>query len=122
MILSEVLLELEMGLQDPALRRNAAELEGLLAQDFREFGSSGRVFSRDEIVQALGAETPVRFQMEEFAVEMVSAEVALVTYRARTERAGRPVVFSLRSSLWRWRESAWEMVFHQGTKIPAEGE
>jgi hypothetical protein len=48
--LEELLLKLEQRLMDSVFLKDRARVSELLAEDFREFGSSGRVWSRDEIL------------------------------------------------------------------------
>ena len=48
--LEELLVKLERRLMDPVFRKDRARVSALLAEDFREFGSSGCVWSRDDIL------------------------------------------------------------------------
>jgi hypothetical protein len=112
------LRKLEMDLLRPEVRRNPEMLASLLAEEFREFGSSGRIYTRDEIVNLLSAESPWTFCITDFSVMMLSAGAALVTYQASRQSESLPQASkSLRSSLWVLREDRWRMLFHQGTKI-----
>ena len=72
----------EEALLEPAVRRNRERVEKLLAEDFLEFGSSGRVWTRDQIFDLLATETYTPFTIEDFACVLLSEDVALVTYRA----------------------------------------
>ena len=49
---------LEESLLDPDIRKSTQLVE-LLADEFIEFGSSGRVYTRDDLVAVLQAESPV---------------------------------------------------------------
>lgn len=113
-----LLLELELRLMDPAFRKDRSEVSALLAEDFREFGSSGRVWSREAILDELATETAYAAPVvEDFALRILAPAIALVTYRTvRPDCA----VTSLRSSLWIDRTQGWQVLFHQGTKIPAQ--
>jgi hypothetical protein len=108
----KLLEDLERQLLVPQARKSELVFE-LLAEEFVEFGSSGRQFTKTQIVAALQAETPVQITAPEFKVQLLSLQVALVTYRA--QRHSDPPVNSLRSSIWLQREEQWQMVFHQGT-------
>jgi len=88
----------------------------LLAEDFREFGASGRVWSRAEILDVLAADVSGEITSEGFVCQQLSAEVALLTYTSTDEATGRR---ALRSSVWRLEAGEWRMVFHQGTVIPS---
>jgi hypothetical protein len=112
----EQIQALEERLLDRRVRASPSLLGELLADDFLEFGSSGRVWTRQEILAALRAEPAVRFTIRDFRVRRVARDAALATYRARAEpgSGGSPQA-SLRSSLWVWRVDRWQIVFHQGT-------
>ena len=114
---ADELLRLEMMLLDPDVRRDIKRVAALLAEDFVEFGSSGRVWTRDAILQLLASESYAQLILEDFACRMLSADVALVTYRSERSRldgGGLPAE-ALRSSLWVRRQGKWKMSFHQGT-------
>ena len=114
--LSFLLLRLEKQLIDPAFRRNREAVSGLLAADFREFGSSGREWGREAIVDLLATEdTYTAPEVEAFTMQRIGSGAALVTYR--TIRCD-PTTITLRSSLWIQREQGWQVLFHQGAKIP----
>lgn len=115
--IEELLWRLETDLLQPAIRRDPDALLGLLAEDFCEFGSSGRICSRDEIVTALQAESSRHFLVTDFSVKVVSEGIALATYRAHHSEQGNKGSISLRSSLWVLRDSRWQMLFHQGTRV-----
>jgi hypothetical protein len=110
------LRELEESLLRSDVRKSARLLE-LLDDAFIEHGSSGRVYTKRDLVDTLMAETPVVQTTSDFAVELLAPDVALVTYRIH--RHSSPPVHTLRSSVWRRREGRWTMVFHQGTVTAA---
>ena len=100
------------------------DLFELLADEFVEFGSSGRVFRREDIIAAIRNAPPpdsTRRTLHDFRVMELGPDVALVTYQAlRFEGPERREVRSLRSSLWkRTSGESWKMVFHQGTRTAA---
>ncbi len=86
-----------------------------LADDFVEFGSSGRIFTKLEIIQALHTESAVEFETSDFQVRFLSQHIALLTYVAH--RKGSRSSSSLRSSLWQQKDGRWQLVFHQGTPV-----
>src|SRR5262245_53040771 len=114
--LSEHLRNLEELLARPDIRRSPEELSRLLADDFREFGGSGRVFDKQQIIDTLQKQTLVELWLEDFQVMCLAPDIALVTYRGncRFPETGK-VSLSLRSSIWRKWNGRWEVVFHQGT-------
>jgi hypothetical protein len=64
--LEQEIRALEEKLLKPQVRRSRRELELLLADDFREFGSSGRAYGKREAVDHLQVQAEQRFVMEDF--------------------------------------------------------
>jgi len=112
--LEEELLGLEKRLLDPKERRERRALAELLDEDFVEHGSSGRVYTRAEIL-ALPMEPDRAFEFGPFRVKELAPGCALARYRVLSDG-----VWSLRCSVWRLREGRWQLVFHQGTACPGE--
>lgn len=110
---------LEERLLNPVVRRDRSAVASLLAPEFVEFGSSGRVFSRQQILDLLAGEEPYRIELTDFSARMLAPDLALVTWKSiRPEGPPSTGAASLRSSIWARREGRWQMVFHQGTRIP----
>ncbi|WP_315790045.1 DUF4440 domain-containing protein [Fischerella sp. JS2] len=116
----EILLrKLEERLLQPDVRRSALEVADLLADEFIEFGSSGRVFDKQQTIEHLQNE-PIepltQRSITEFNTSVLAAGVVLVTYRVvRYSTASEEHVYSLRSSVWKLINNQWKIVFHQGT-------
>jgi len=119
--IEEQLQQLEEVLLNPATRTSSSALEALLAEDFCEFGSSGSIFNKQQVVEALQGESPGEYSIADFHVRLVAHDVALAIYKA-TLRLGAESTTrtSLRSSLWVMRDGRWKMLFHQGTRIPSD--
>lgn len=110
---------LEEQLLQSDVRKSAATLDALLDDDFVEFGSSGRVFDKQQIIEGLPSEPAARRSLRDFKALALAPGVVLVTYRVIGERgSGQPDVHSLRSSVWRLVDGRWRMRFHQGTSTP----
>ena len=112
----EQLVELELALLHPDVRRDRQWVDGLLDQDFREIGASGRVWTRQETVETLAGEQkdePVA--VADMEALQLADDVVLLTYV--TDRAGRR---ARRSAIWRRREGRWRLLHHQGTLAPAD--
>jgi hypothetical protein len=91
----------------------------LLAADFEEVGSSGREYDRAGVLAAIvdaadGSARLEDFEIRDFRLRLLAADLALVRFRARLQRGAR-VLHSARSSLWRREDDRWRLVFHQGT-------
>jgi hypothetical protein len=107
----------EQALLDPAVRRDRARVAALLTEDFREFGSSGRAWSRQEILELLATENYIPPAMEDFACRLIDEGAALVTYRTiKTDAQSGTISEVLRSTMWVREAAVWRACFHQGTR------
>lgn len=97
------------------IRHDKQELKRLLHVDFEEVGASGRSYNRAQIIEQLMGEpveqspTP---QLLEPRIRQLSE--SLVLFRWKTG-ADNP---SQRTSLWVHSALGWQLLFHQGTKLP----
>jgi hypothetical protein len=107
------LQELEERLLHPAVRHSAETVDNLLADNFIEFGSSGRIYNKQQVIESLQQESPTRRELADFKALVLAEGVVVVTFRV-VEEGERPI-HSLRSSIWKWMDGRWQMVFHQGT-------
>jgi hypothetical protein len=100
-------------------RRDLAGLPGgveaVIDDEFVEFGSSGRRWSRAATLDALRDAPPADVEIEAFLVDLLSDDIALVTYRSRVAGPDGRRTEALRASVWVRRDGAWRIRFHQGT-------
>ena len=115
MDIAETLRALESSLLNNAVRKDSTRVKDLLPDEFTEFGRSGAVYTKAEILSFLQEEQQIAVTMKEFACRIVAAEVVLVTYRSERTHPDGSVIEALRSSLWVWRHQRWQMIFHQST-------
>lgn len=114
--LAKHLRQLEEDLLRSEVRRDSIRVSALLADEFREFGASGRVYDRSSVLSELASESPADLSLTDFVCQQPAPGVALVTYRStRADAAGTRN--SMRSSLWVLRDGCWKILFHQGTRI-----
>ncbi len=115
--LHEQIYNLEDRLLQPEIRRSGEEISMLLADDFVEFGSSGRTYDKIQVVEGLPHSPTVPTVIEDFQVKVLSSYVVLATYRAvKANESREEMRNSLRSSIWRFTDGRWQIVFHQGTR------
>ncbi|WP_188697732.1 nuclear transport factor 2 family protein [Silvimonas amylolytica] len=116
--LADHLLHLEQRLHQQSVRADAAELGHLLADDYFEHGINGTLWHKSAVIEALANEQFSERRISRFVLTRLAPDTALVTYRverlAATHRKGAS---SLRSSIWQYRNTHWQMVFHQGTPL-----
>ena len=94
----------------PDREPNRTALIPLFAEEFKEFCISGRIFNRQQVIDALLKSEPRPASISNYYVQPLGENAALATYRSA---AG--LVVSHRSSLWIFRDNRWQLLFHQGT-------
>lgn len=106
----ETVILLEKELLRPDVRGDLGRTGILLHPDFTEIGSSGRVWSRDELMMALEGNPGETAEIEVISAERLSSNTMLLNYRSygRTGSA-------LRSSIWLLDDGRWRLRFHQST-------
>ncbi|MGO4858172.1 RNase H family protein [Arthrobacter sp. 2MCAF14] len=106
----ETVILLEKELLRPDVRGDLGRTGILLHPDFTEIGSSGRVWSRDELMMALEGDPGETAEVEIISAERISGNAMLLSYRSygRTGSA-------LRSSIWLLDDGRWRLRFHQST-------
>jgi RimJ/RimL family protein N-acetyltransferase len=119
----ELFLKLEQELHRPDIRSSRDAVSARLADDFLEFGSSGRVYSKAVVIDALADEASSAGtnlpEVHDFTVRPIATDAALVLYRSvRRFEGGILPRTTLRSSIWKLADGRWRMAFHQGTTVP----
>lgn len=84
------------------------------APDFFEFGRSGRVYSRADVIRTDSAPIPAALPLENLRFRVLDVNTVQLTYNSIVEYEG-VVEHAHRSSLWSRSSSGWVMRFHQGT-------
>jgi hypothetical protein len=102
--------ELETRLHHRDVRNSPEKVAELLADDFVEFGCSGRVYNKAQVIAALSTDESEAPNVHDFAIKTLTPDVLLVTYRS-----GRGDQFAWRSSIWRRGDGKWCLTFHQAT-------
>jgi hypothetical protein len=119
----DMFFALETSLHRPEIRASRQVVSDLIADDFIEFGKSGRVYNKQITVEALAGETTQASAslpyVSDFSVRSLSYCVVLVTYKsARPSADGQNNDETLRSSIWKLMAGRWQMILHQGTPVP----
>jgi hypothetical protein len=107
----ELIREAEEQLLRPEVRKSVARAAALLADEFIEIGSSGRIYDKPQIIalfQQEGGKGSIP-TISDFSTRQLTADVVLVTYRIIESQ-------TMRSSIWKLMDGQWRMVFHQGTR------
>ncbi|GAB5468977.1 MAG: hypothetical protein Kilf2KO_20070 [Rhodospirillales bacterium] len=116
--LFEEIRRLEESLWRAETRFDKALMDSIFAQDFFEFGRSGRTYARAEMFfdkeefQEIDATVP----LPEFHARHISDEVIQTTYVSEVPYDGA-VQRGNRSSIWSNLDGVWRLRFHQGTPL-----
>jgi hypothetical protein len=108
--LQDHLYNLEERLLHPDREANRNALIPLFSEEFKEFCVSGRVFNRQQVIDALLKSEARPAHIGNYYVAPLADKVALATYRATIGLS-----ITHRSSLWIFRDNRWQLYFHQGT-------
>jgi hypothetical protein len=84
------------------------------AQDFFEFGRSGRVYQRQQLFLNERRKIRATLPLDELRIRLLDENTAQVTYNSHVEHNG-VVEHARRSSIWSREEQGWVIRFHQGT-------
>lgn len=102
----------------PEFGTTRTEFASMMAPEFWEVGASGRKYSKASVLDTLEGRhaTPVQenYSVTDFVCQEIAADLYLATYRL--DQSGR---LSRRATIWRYIESDWKIVYHQGTLIAA---
>ncbi|MEO9340563.1 DUF4440 domain-containing protein [Mesorhizobium sp. SB112] len=116
--LSEI-QSLEEALHRPEIRRCKEAVEALLAEEFVEFGASGRIYDRAEIIDLLTQDDESSdLKAANYAMVSISHDAVLLTYETERSYHDGTKRRVLRSSVWKHNGVKWQMLFHQGTIRP----
>ena len=111
------LQRLEEALLWPDVRRSPEAMAVLLAEDFRAFGQSGRVYDKATILATVAQSDEAQLSLMQCAATALAPAVVLVTSQSTQRAASGKARQALRSSMWRRTEQGWELVCHQGTPV-----
>jgi ribonuclease HI len=118
---ADVLHSMELALARRTPERLPGGYAAVLHDAFVEVGSSGRTWTRAELLEALeGARPTDAIDIDDFDVEEVCAGVRLVRFTTTGTQRDGTVVRSRRASLWVREGATWRMRYHQGTPVPPE--
>ncbi|MCA9280322.1 MAG: DUF4440 domain-containing protein [Phycisphaeraceae bacterium] len=110
----EQLRTLEEKLWISEWRFNLEWLDTVLADDFFEYGRSGRIYTRQECLDLPQFQIDAAIPLQDFRARFISDDVAHVTYTSIMTHEGKKD-FGLRSSIWVRKDGQWKLKFHQGT-------
>ena len=112
---AQPILNLEQQLLSEEVRRSADRIAELLAEEFIEYCSSGRIY-RYVRGDTFAHGPQQNWEIVDFEARPLTDEVVLATYiLLKHGEPNEAMRVSLRSSIWKVEDGRWKMIFHQGT-------
>jgi len=115
--IKNLIYRLETDLLKPEVRASAEKLDELIAGDFIEYGSSGLVYNKTDILKRLPQGNSPAYTLSDFEMIVLSEEIVQTRFKTNRVNLDGTETSSLRTSLWRNTNNNWQMFFHQGTII-----
>lgn len=110
--LKEIIYSMEIALAS----RQADNASEIISDNFTEFGSSGRIFTKADYLNTLDkVDKNFSYEIIDFDIKRIGINVILATYKSVYN--GRKV---LRSSIWKSKNESWQLFFHQGTTAASD--
>lgn len=119
-------IERQLAALEPIFHRpqhgtSRADFDRMMVADYWEVGASGRVYSRDFVLDVLeqrhrpdaAATNAENLVVSDFSCRRICDDTWLATYRLE-QPSGR---LSRRATLWRKTGAGWMALYHQGTLI-----
>jgi len=119
-VLADEMLDLERQILDAHQRHDAVAIARFLAHGFREIGSSGRTYTRADVLAAVGRVELLDYALQQPTAMLLGEDRILLTFVATLKRrqgAHERAQRSHRSSIWIKHDGRWQVIFHQGTPI-----
>jgi len=93
-------------------------MDKYFASDFFEFGRSGRMYSRAQMIfnQSEAQEIEAKLPLENFHARYLTEDVVQITYISELLWEGE-IMRGNRSSIWSKTDGRWQLRFHQGTPV-----
>ncbi|TFE02336.1 DUF4440 domain-containing protein [Jeotgalibacillus salarius] len=110
-LLKETILFHEKELLDNTKRLSLKDLDGLIHEEFLEFGKSGGTFRKADLMTEGGAGT-IDVEVLGFDIRPLSEDTVQAIYQSRNKVTG---AVANRCSIWKKEKVGRQMIFHQGT-------
>ena len=110
----QLLQRLEEELWREETRFDVSRMEEVIAEDFLEFGRSGRIYQSADTLAVPSTPIKAVIPLPDFDARLLSEGIAQVTYNS-VVTYGENIEEARRSSIWTWSFGGWKLRFHQGT-------
>jgi hypothetical protein len=112
----KIVIDMELKLLDKNIRNSKNELEKYISKEFIEYGSSGRIYTYNDIVNiSSNKDEQIIYEILKIDTKILSDKIILILYIIEIKN-GNEKIISNRSSIWKKENNDWKIIFHQGTK------
>lgn len=116
--IKEQILQLENDLLKSETRKSSQKINELLANNFIEFCSNGKEYhyKNGDVFQTQDDRNTLCWEILNFEIKELSNGCILAMYKViKHNEDDENKKYSLRSSIWKYYDEKWKMIFHQGT-------
>jgi ribonuclease HI len=110
--LRNTILQYEKELFDKSFCENDQAIRARLDDDILEYGQTGKIYHRNEILEYLRNAGDRSIEILDFKLEKLCGSCCIAHYRFETE--GKQ---AFRTSIWVQIDNQWKLKFHQGTPV-----
>ena len=117
-LVKEHILKLESDLLKSEVRKSSQMVGDILADDFIEFCSNGSEYhyKKGDVFQEEDDNKELLWEIIDFKIKELSDDCILAMYKViKHDEPNESKKYSLRSTIWKYINEEWRMVFHQGT-------
>ena len=107
----QLLQRLEEELWREETRFDLSRMEEVIAEDFFEFGRSGRIYQRADTLSVPSTPIEAVIPLPDFDARLLAEGVAQVTYNS-VVTYGENIEEARRSSIWTRSSGGWKLRFH----------
>lgn len=109
----EEIKALELEFMKPETRQDVVRLNEMISENFEEFGGSGRVYRKQDMLNLLPQqELASNYVLSDFTFKQLCNNCILVKYRSSISGKN-----ALRSSIWVNSNGCWQILHHQATVV-----
>lgn len=112
-LLENTILQYEKDFFDAEFCRIKDNIENRIGLDFCEYGKSGTIHKRSDVVNSLANMQNNRdIEIYNFSAITLNKNIVIAHYFSHDKITNQ---YALRASIWKQEDTLWKIFFHQGT-------
>lgn len=105
-----LIITLEKELLLDETRQNLFKLELLISDNFKEIGSYGSIYNKQDVLDNLPKTSIGSIETSDWSCDLLSEGMFLLNYKIEKDNLA-----SIRTSIWAIEDESWKLRFHQST-------